>query len=268
MQVIGLCRFSYPAIGGFQIKHASIEERTAYLYSTARLAERFRLFETVALPSLRAQTDPNFELIVVTGDSLPAEHRDRLHALTADMPQVRILAEPPGQHRPVMKRILNAARREPAEPCLQFRHDDDDAISVDFIERLRQTARDCEGLLHQHKSVAIDFNRGFLAELGPQGISAMPIFRPYYTAALGMYVRGGCALTIMNFAHEKIPQFMPTVTFSDAPMFVRTQNAFNDSPPKSAGGARPEPLSADLEGEFEARFDLRAEAVRTAFAPG
>ncbi|MFW8635044.1 putative rhamnosyl transferase [Cribrihabitans pelagius] len=266
MQVIGLCRFSYPAVGGFQIRHSTVEERTAYLYGAARLEERFRLFETVALPSLRAQTDPDFELIVVIGDSLPAGHRDRLYGLTADMPQVRIQAEPPGQHRPVMKQILNAARRNPAAPCLQFRHDDDDAISVDFVERLRQAARDCEGLLGRHNSVAFDFNRGYLAELGPAGISAMPIFRPYYTAALGMHVRGGCPLTIMNFAHEKIPQFMPTVTFSDAPMFVRTQNTFNDSPPKPAGGARPEPLTPEEEGEFEARFDLRADAVRRAFA--
>jgi hypothetical protein len=31
MQVIGLCRFSYPASGGFQRIHETNEERRAYL---------------------------------------------------------------------------------------------------------------------------------------------------------------------------------------------------------------------------------------------
>ncbi|MCP3879258.1 MAG: hypothetical protein GY701_12850, partial [Sulfitobacter sp.] len=50
MQVLGLCRFSYPALGGFQVGHDSTADRIAYLYDPARLEERFRLFETVALP--------------------------------------------------------------------------------------------------------------------------------------------------------------------------------------------------------------------------
>ncbi|WP_236640739.1 glycosyltransferase, partial [Sulfitobacter sp. HI0023] len=87
MQAIGLCRFSYPAIGGFQVGHESMADRIAYLYAEERLEERFRLFETVALPCLRAQTDPDFELIVVIGDSLPAPARARLEALLEDLPQ-------------------------------------------------------------------------------------------------------------------------------------------------------------------------------------
>ena len=76
MQVIGLCRFSYPAIGGFQVEHNSIEERIAFLYAEARLDERFRLFETVALPCLREQTDQDFDLIIVIGDSLLGASRN------------------------------------------------------------------------------------------------------------------------------------------------------------------------------------------------
>ena len=87
MQAIGLCRFSYPAIGGFQVEHDSIEERIDFLYQEARLEERFRLFETVALPCLREQTDPNFDLIIVIGDQLPKQHVERMYDITADMPR-------------------------------------------------------------------------------------------------------------------------------------------------------------------------------------
>ena len=123
LQVIGLCRFSYPAIGGFQVDHDTIEERIEYLYSDERLEERFALFEAVALPSLRAQTDPNFDLIIVVGDQLPPRHLARLESLIADMPQARIHAEPPRPQREAMKQILNAARGDFSQPCLQFRFD-------------------------------------------------------------------------------------------------------------------------------------------------
>ncbi|MEX0301564.1 MAG: putative rhamnosyl transferase, partial [Leisingera sp.] len=220
MQVIGLCRFSYPALGGFQVEHETMEERIAYLYAEARMEERFRLLETIALPAFREQTDPDFDLIMVIGDSLPKTHRDRLHDLTAGMPQVRVQAEPPRRHRDVMKDVLKAARRDPDKPCIEFRHDDDDAVSVDFIERLRATAEDCRGLMRKNRSVAIDFNRGYLAKAGPDGIEAEEGVHSYLAVGLAMHVRGGCPLTIMNFAHNRINRFMPTVTVTDAPMFV------------------------------------------------
>ena len=83
MQVIGLCRFSWPGIGGFQVEHDSLESRIAYLYAPERMEERFRTFETITLPPLKAQTDGDFTFLVVIGDSLPARWRDRLMALLA-----------------------------------------------------------------------------------------------------------------------------------------------------------------------------------------
>lgn len=266
MQIIGLCRFSYPAYGGFQVEHDTIEQRIAFLYDEHRLQERFHLMEAVALPCLRAQTDQEFELIVVIGDSLPKHHVEHLHDLCADIPQIRIHAEPPRRQRQVMKEILNAARRDPLQPCLQFRHDDDDAVSVDFIERLRQTVTDCRGLMDRNRSVAIDFNRGFIAEVGAQGIAASGAVRPYNVAALGMHIRGGCTQTIMNFAHQKLNQFMPTVTLTDTPMWLRTHNRHNDSRQSGAGVVEVSPLSPQQEAEFAARFAIEADHIRRVFS--
>jgi len=266
MQVIGLCRFSYPAHGGFQVEHETIEERIRYLYAPERLEERFRLMETVALPCLAEQTDGDFDLIIVVGDSLPRVHADRLRDITSHIPQVQIVAEPPRRQRDTMKDALNRARRDPSKPCLQFRHDDDDAVSIDFIERLRQTASDCRGLLEKNRSVAFDFNRGFIAEVGAKGISATEIMRPYNVAALGMYARGGSPVTIMNFAHHKLNRFMPTVTITDQPMFVRTHNEYNDSRQSGAKEVAVSPLTRELEGEFIARFAMDANSIRNVFS--
>ena len=267
MQVIGLCRFSYPALGGFQVEHDTVAERIAYLYSEDRMEERFRLFETVALPSLQAQTDPDFELLIVTGDSLPRQHRDRLQDLTAAMPQVRILAEPPRRHREVMKEVLNAARRDPGQPCLQFRFDDDDAVAAEFIERLRETAADCTPLLAKTDTAAIDFNRGYIAEFGADGISASaPAVRPYFTVALAMYAGPRCRKTIMNFAHHRIHHHMPSVTVTDVPMWVRSHNRFNDSRHDGAKPVEVLPLTPKQEREFTTVFGISADRVRAAFS--
>ncbi|SFH37403.1 putative rhamnosyl transferase [Sulfitobacter dubius] len=266
MQAIGLCRFSYPALGGFQVGHETIEERIAYLYAEARLEERFRLLETVALPCLKAQTDPDFSIVFLIGDQFPARHIQRLESLLTDLPQAVIHREPPRQHREVMKEVLNAARINPKEPCLQFRYDDDDAVSVDFIARLRGTVEDSAGLLRGQRSVAFDWPKGYIAEFGPNGIRAAEVFRPLNVAALAMYVKGGSPLTIMNFAHMKLPRFMPYVSLPDPAMFVRSHNGSNDSRQGLAHKVQVSPLNAEGEALFRERFAIDAGQIRRTFA--
>lgn len=267
MQVIGLCRFSYPAIGGFQVEHDDIDERIAYLYGAQRLEERFQLMEAVALPCIKAQTDPEFELIIVIGDQLPKQHHERLHDITADIPQVRIIAEPPRPQREVMKEIFNKARKDPSEPCLQFRHDDDDAFAVDFIERLRAASEDAKSLTAQHKAVNFDWNKGFVAEFGADGISSTPIHRSLYPAAMGMQIRGNSPLTIMNFAHEKIGRFMPVVSYAEPPMFVRSHNGSNDSRQKPVKAVPVKPVDHEQSQMYAARFAIDIDHVHTVFGP-
>jgi hypothetical protein len=80
-----------------------------------------------------------------------------------------------------------------------------------------------------------------------------------------MYVRGGAKVTIMNFAHHKILRFMPTVTLSDAPMFVRGWHGSNDSRQKPVKSLDLAPLTPVQVSEFEARFAIREDQVRQVF---
>ena len=266
MQAIGLCRFSYPAYGGFQIEHDSIEDRIAFLYGAARMQERLRLFEHVALPCLIAQTDPRWELIIVIGDSLPAPYAEQLWDMVSDVPQISIQVHPPRPQREVMKEILNRARKDPAAPCLQFRYDDDDAVAVDFIARLRTAVDDCAALNAKHTAVAYDWSQGHAATFGPDGISAHTLYYKQYVAALGVHVRGGSDTTIMNFAHQNIDQFMPVVNFSDTPMWVESHNGFNDSRARQKRKIPFEPLTPEQVAVFQDRFAINEAAVKAAFA--
>ncbi len=270
MQVIGLCRFSFPTLGGFQIEHETVDERRRYLYNPDRLEERFRLFEASTLPCFREQTDEDFQLLIVIGDCLPKPAFDRLHDLTAGVRQVRIVQHPSDTrkgHRQVMKTILNAARRGPNQPCIQFRHDDDDAVSVDFVERLRIATGEAEGLIRNNQTVGIDYTSGYLARFGPQGIRASLVHKPLLGVGLGMYIAGGCTHSIMNFAHQRVGRFMPVISYPDAPMWVRTLNRFNDSKRARSNTDALSPLTPELEGEFIARYAIDQNIVRQVHSP-
>ena len=267
MQVIGICRFSYLGLGGFQVEHGSLDERAAFLYDPDRMEERFRTFETLTLPPLRAQTDPDFTLLIVTGESLPAPYMDRLRALVADMPQAVIQARPPGKHRQVMQEAINDVRRFDKEPCVQFRMDDDDAVARVYVERLRAAALDLRKLGRGHRHIAIDFNQGYLVGAGPAGLSAAPTQRPYTTAALALMFKPSVKLTVMNFAHQKLAQMMPTVTFTGEDMLLRGHNAYNDSRQKP--GVKPvdlTPLDTAQEARFRKIFNVDADHVRRVYA--
>lgn len=266
MQVIGLCRFSYPAEGGFQVEHDDIAAREAYLFAPARLEERFRHFEAICLPGLKAQSDPEFTFLVLVGTSLPAEARARLEALLADFPQARIVARPPGPHRAVCQEVINAAR-DMALPCLQFRHDDDDAVAVDFVATLREAARDVSSLRAKHRLVGFDWNRGYIARPDAQGICAEETVTPYWGVAEAMAVAPGVKQSTMNFGHNKIMRFMPTVTFTDRAMYVRGHNDHNDSRQKKHVKPVALPrLDAAGEALFRERFAIDADQVRRIFA--
>lgn len=267
MQVIGLCRFSYPAIGGFQVDFDDMDEKRAYLYAPARMEERFATFETITLPPLRAQTDPDFTFVVVIGDSLPDQYRTRLEALLADMPQAVIQSHPPEKHRTIMKRIINSVRNDDFSPCLQFRMDDDDAVAIDFVERLRQVATDVRDLAARDALLSIDFNRGFIARPSAKGISVAETTAPYQTAGLAMMVAPWSNQTIMNFAHNKLHQNMTTVTLTDSIMMLRGHNDYNDS--RQGPSAKPHKLTLmDSDGEaiLRERFAIDADAVRRTFS--
>lgn len=267
MQIIGICRFSYPGEGGFQVEHRTMAERMAYLYAPARMEERLATLETMTLPPLRAQTDQDFTLLVVVGDSLPAPYRARLEALLADMPQAVILSRPPGPHRQVMQEAINAVRRFDGDACLQFRMDDDDAVACTYIERLRQAAYDVLPMAARHRHIAIDFNQGYIVHPTADGLAVAPTNVPYTTAALALMFQPDLRLSVMNFAHMKVAQKMPTVTFTGQDMLIRGHNDYNDSRQKPGVQApRLRPLDAEGKAHFKVTYNIDADAVAAAMA--
>lgn len=266
-QVIGLCRFSYPCHGGFKINHETIRERSAYLYATERLELRFRSFETLTLPSLRAQTDQDFQFLIVIGADLPPEHMQRLYALVSDMPQVTILAMPPLPHRDAMQQAISTLRRSGNAPCIQFRLDDDDAIGRHFIGKMRRVAQSSAAMFKTHQAFAIDFNKGYLVRPGAEGLAAREIIQPYWTAALGVVLAPGNPRTVMSYSHHRLNMLMPTITLPDPHMYLRGVNDHNDSnQTRDLRKFSLDPLTADGEALFAQEFGVDIDHMRQVFA--
>jgi hypothetical protein len=267
MQAIGICRFSYPGDGGFQVAHETLQERIDYLYAPTRMEERFATFETMMLPPLRAQTDDDFKLLIVIGDSLPNHYRERLQAAIKDLPQAVIKAYPPGPHRKTMQDAMNDVRKRDNAPCLQFRMDDDDAVACTFVERLREVAADVQSFAAKERHIAIDFNQGYIARPSAAGLSVAATATPYTTAALALMFPPKVHLSVMNFAHAKVAQKMPTVTVTGEDMLIRGHNDHNDS--RQASGIRaPKLTPLDTAGKalFKATYNIDADTVAQAFS--
>ncbi|MEP1760938.1 MAG: putative rhamnosyl transferase [Sulfitobacter sp.] len=229
MRTVGVCRFSYVGLGGFKVDHGDRAALAEFLFSPKRMEERFRLFETITLPSVAAQTDPDFTFLIVTGKHFPVDYLNRLKTITAAIPQCQIVLYPPRKHRMIMAKAVNDWRGLPDEPCLQFRLDDDDAMAVTFIEKFKQTARDLSTITARHDAVAVDFNQGYVFTAGAQGVKLWPYHYPYSAIALGMIVAAGSTDTIMSHGHQNLWKSMPTMTFTGEDMMMRGHNGFNDS---------------------------------------
>ncbi|GAB4275106.1 MAG: glycosyltransferase [Pararhodobacter sp.] len=258
-QVIGLCRFSYPALGGFKTEHETPEDRARFLYAPERLDERFRLFEALTLPSLRAQTDPDFTFLIVVGTDLPADRMAQLRDLTRDMPAVVIKAYPPGRHRDVMKEAINSVRK-PLCYSIQFRLDDDDAVGVTFVAKLRKALRQHFPLFEASRHVAVDFTRGYNLRADARGLHAEPANQLYLGVGFAIVFRPDTRLSVMNFTHHEVWQHMPTITRTDPDMWIRGVNDHNDSGDRI--GRNVVLLTPEQEQRFARSFGISAEKAR------
>lgn len=265
MRVIGICRFSYAALGGFKRMHDSIEAREAYLYGPERMELRFRHFEALTLPCIKAQTEPDFTILVVTGESLPRPYLSRLRDLTAGIPQIKIVQSPPMKHRLAMQLAIQEELGDAQDESLQFRLDDDDAVAVNFVRAIRRRARQSMRLRQNWRNMAFEFRSGYYAQLSADGILAQQVQASFLACGLAVLFRPGDPKTVMNFGHHKLHHTMPMLIEPEPAMYIRTQHDDNDSRFDLKPGAL-QPLAEEDRDVFRNRFNVDEAIVRSVFS--
>jgi len=234
--VIGICRFSFCGNGDWAA-YAQVTvdtdidllrlEQAERLYDDARMALRFSLFENILLPSLAAQKDPNFVLIVLTSDIMPAKHLKRLRRLCdADARLILIASDETTVHDALMPEIkrLNAGL---SRPLVQFRIDDDDGLSHDYVHELRRYMQRLGDVM----PVAYSRSNGLVITSYAQDTGSH-IYRatlPFNSIGTAIRVHG--ERTIFSFGHGALLRRFPAVVDNAGMGFLSIKIDGHDSRP-------------------------------------
>jgi Putative rhamnosyl transferase len=140
MRILGFCRFSYFGTSDTGRAIQTEEDAMRVLYAPDRMAARFHLFEHLTAPSIKHQTDKGFRFIVVTSDILPEPYMTRLQRIVDAVPQMELLVTANRELAKVLSPVIRAEAQAGVGPTLNFRLDDDDAVAIDHVARLRAVA--------------------------------------------------------------------------------------------------------------------------------
>ncbi|MFO1139588.1 MAG: glycosyltransferase [Paracoccus sp. (in: a-proteobacteria)] len=230
--IIGICRFSFlgkcdwvetrDADGG---SDRVLSARLPKIYDPARLERRFEAFEKLCLPSIKAQTDPDFQFWFLTSPEMPVRWLERLRDLTAAIPQVRIIVSAERTPMDALQMPLRAAADAAGRPVIQFRTDDDDAFSRHHVARIRKQAARFPDL----PGFGISYPEGLV--FGSFEGDPVSYHRAHQSfvgagAALRMRAPGRC---IYAFNHAQIPKFFPAFTSIEGLGYVQTRWDASDS---------------------------------------
>ncbi|MDQ1900197.1 glycosyltransferase [Paracoccus sp. WLY502] len=256
VQMLGLCRFSYLGLRGYQKDHSSLEERRAFLYDSERLARRWLWFTTLALPGWRAQTDPDFTLVVMTGPDLPEPYLSRLRDLSQANPWLRLELVPPMDRHLDACRAAIAPHVDPqANVVGHFRNDDDDAVALDYVATARRDFAAVQPLWLPEGRLSLDHSRGLMLRAGAGGADFVPWIAHNMGVALTIFLRPDEEKTALHFNHTKLPLWMPCVAVTRPLMFIRSIHADSDS--GDMGPGLPWDIAPDaLDRQLSRRFGL------------
>lgn len=252
--IVGVMRFSVLTPTYYAEKFDSLEDIAAHLFASERMALRFHLFETLALPSLMAQSDTDFQVIVLTAESLPAVYMDRLSMAVEVLPNVQLRAVGPDKHYQLIKEAYDSFDLGDATHRVMFRLDDDDAVDINYIRRLRNRATGLLDLQAPEVPQAISFNRGIYVRL-KEGENE--VFDACERAPLST----GTALLApvdyprnpYRYNHRQLAQYYTTYSDISAPAFIRTIHGDNKSTPTQMGRTRefgPRALARQIRSHF------------------
>ena len=216
--VVGMCRFSFVGRGDWKGYHhdrpsyASEEEfrinKAKELYEPERMKKRFFTLERFLLPSMDAQTDKNFILLILTSDLMPEKYKTQLTKITKDREYAKLIFAKESGVNAALIPELNKIRKKYGRRIPQFRIDDDDALCSIFVASLRQAV-----IRHQDlKNFAFSFPEGLV-------VTAFSDREPCFYKRRSPFIGAGASLvipnpnrTIYSFGHfalgQRFPAFM------------------------------------------------------------
>lgn len=230
INIIGICRFSMIGRGDWKAYRNRSDdeleeiyrEKQQELFEPERLETRFRTFELLTLASLDAQTNQNFKFLVISSDRMPKKYREKLQKLCDARPNIILRFVPPMHVADAQLQILSEIGLELGD-CLQFRLDDDDCLSKEFIRKLQKHG---EMMWRYHSAFAISFPNVIYSVIDGETEGLYRWFNPFL--GVGVAVRHP-QRTVFGFAHYKMPTTLVATTDPSIASIV-THYGMNDTP--------------------------------------
>lgn len=229
-QIIGLVRFSYIAKNGFRKKFNTLEETRAYLFEPKRMAFRLKMLEKICVNSMRHQTDQDFQLIILVSLSLPTIYLNRIKEIIAPLKGALVIAEPPKWMVQVTQSSFKKIIQPDTDYVINFRLDDDDAVAVDYIASIRETARKLIAGSLADEPTVIAHSKGIYWDIakGDDGLRPKTEVRPQGLAC-AMLTTADLPVSVFRWNHRDLGGYFPLLLLPGPPMFIRSLHLYGDS---------------------------------------
>lgn len=220
-------RFSFFGITDTRLRPEDHDAAQVMLYNETRMARRFFLFENLTLPSLRAQTDQDFKIIVMSSDIMPDRFKDRLHAITAGDSNVTLDFSDRRNGAFAFRKHIEASLGEGFhKTAVHFRLDDDDALANGYIARLRAVSHVLSAGSH------ITFPSGLtvfpLAGDSAEG-AVLPIRHLLHSVGLAIVCGAEFRKNPFQMMHGDVWQRWPVASDPTFTSFIRAHHFDNDT---------------------------------------
>jgi hypothetical protein len=103
-----------------------------FLFNPSRMEEKFHIFETITIPSIKKQTDKNFTWLIYSSESLPKEYKDRLLEHKNAKTHIIFVKNFTAMYSDIKKHLQGK------ENYSTTRLDDDDGLNPKFLETLNK----------------------------------------------------------------------------------------------------------------------------------
>lgn len=220
-KIVGHCRFSFFGPSNLHEKVTTEEDARAVLYAEHRMRTRFAFFERVCLPSLAAQTDRDCLILLLASAIMPDLYKERLARLVDGLPHVvAVFAE--------TRDIAEAARAAYQDhvgddEALHFRVDDDDALAVDYVARLRTLAD------MSQPGTVLTFPSGLFCYQDPLGFVCFPKSTPFIGLGLARHNAPGDHTSPVTLGHKGLGRRHVSISDPRRIAYIQSYHGLNDS---------------------------------------
>ena len=232
MKIVFETRFAFFGKSGWR---SETSKNPHLLYEESRLKARFFYFENITIPSLLAQSDPDFQQIVLSSLRMPEKWQKRLSELCYDTlgkKRCKVLFNGWGLAGRVFRRqIPEMFDNDETVQVAQVVLDDDDALSKDFVETCRlesQTAAASFKTLEDY--TYISFPYGYSMRVGDGTIEFVERLANFTNLGLTLVAPSTTGQNPFLTSHKKIWDRHPSRLINDRPhCYIRTVHNENDS---------------------------------------